>query len=370
MKVVCQREKLVYAVQLVQRAVSNKNPLPILSGIKFETENDSIKLTATDLEMGISCSVPADIIEAGSAVLPARYIAELIRRLPDVPVFIESDLLTGGLTVKYGQSEANFNGFPPEEFPDFSLPESDLNFSISAEALKEIVRQVVFAADTAENRPLYTGVLFEIGGGKMQVVATDTHRLAWRTVNLDDCEGLDINLLIPGKTLNELVRIINFYEKEVKVTATENQVLFTTEDTCLISRLIAGRFPNYRMVIPQGCVTRIRLKTRDMADATERASLLTKEGVSILKMSIENNLLVITVNTEAGRIREELPVFQEGDPLQIAFNARYISDALKAVGSEEIVLELAGPLSPGLIKPAGEKDDYLSLLLPLRLREE
>lgn len=369
MKVASSKENLFYAVQVVQRAVSLKNPLPILSGIKFETEGERILLSATDLDLGIRCSFPAEVLEPGTAVLPAKYITELIRRLPDVPIFIESDQLTGSVAVKYGNSETSINGYPADEFPEFPIPVSETTFSITEDVLKEVIRQVVFAAATDENRPIFTGVLFEIHGDQMQVVATDTHRLAWRKVSLDKTENIDISLIIPGKTLNELVKIIGGTEKAVNVTVTENQVLFTTEDTCLISRLIDGQFPNYRQVIPQEHISRVRLKTRELAEATERASLLTKEGSSIIKMNLKDNLLVISVNTEAGRVREELSVYQEGEPIQFAFNARYLSDVLKVVGSEEIYIEFTGPLSPGILKPAGDKE-YLSLLLPVRLREE
>lgn len=370
MKVVSDKEKLFYAVQVVQRAVSLKNPLPILSGIKLETEeNNRILFTATDLDIGIRCSVPVEIIEPGSAVLPAKVITELIRRLPDIPIFIESDPLTSSVTVKYGQSEASINGFPVEEFPDVPLPLSEATFSIPVDILKEVIRQVVFAAATDENRPVFTGVLFEIHSNEMQVVATDTHRLAWRKVFLENCEDLDINLIIPGKTLNELVKIVGGPDQVVYVTVTENQVLFNTEDTCLISRLIGGQFPNFRQVIPQDHITRIRVKTKELAEATERASLLTKEGLSTIKLSLNENVLVISVNTEAGRVREELSVYQEGEPLQFAFNARYLSDVLKVVGSDEINMEFTGPLSPGIIKPAGSQE-FISLLLPVRLREE
>lgn len=370
MKFVSDKEKLFYAVQVVQRAVSIKNPLPILSGIKLETEEDNrILFTATDLDIGIRCTVPVEIIEPGTAVLPSKVITELIRRLPDVPIFINSDPLTGSVTVKYGQSEASINGFPADEFPEVPLPLSDATFIMPVDILKEVIRQVVFAAANDENRPVFTGVLFEINGNEMQVVATDTHRLAWRKVSLENCENLAINLIIPGKTLNELSKIIVGPDKVVNITVTENQVLFNTEDICLISRLIGGQFPNYRQVIPQEHITRIRLKTKDLAEATERASLLTKEGSSIIKLSLNENVLVISVNTEAGRVREELSVYQEGEPLQFAFNARYLSDVLKVVGSEEIIMEFNGPLSPGIIRPAGSQE-FLSLLLPVRLREE
>lgn len=367
MRVIATKEQLVNAVQIVQRAVSVRNPLPILSGIRFEAVENKIFLTATDLDMGIRCSFAAEVIEPGAAVLPARYVSELVRRLPDVPVFLSAETTTGSVTIQYGQSETSINGYPAEEFPDFPLPNGDLTFDLPVEVLKGVVKQVVFAVANNENRPVFNGVLFELKDGNLQVIATDTYRLAWRRLPLENCEKIDINIIIPGKTLIELVKIIE-PEKIVNITVTENQILFRADDTCLISRLIDGQFPNYKQVIPNNYLTRIRLKTKELAEATERASLLTKDGSPIVKMSLEQNKLVVSVNTEVGRVHEEIPVFQEGEPFQVAFNARYLGDVLKAMGSEEISMELTGPLSPGVLRPVDDKE-YLSLLLPVRLRE-
>ncbi len=363
------KEALQSAVQIVQRAVSFKNPLPILSGIKFEALENRVVMSATDLEMAISCSFPAEVNEKGSTVLPARVITELIRRLPDVTILFKLDPQNGSVTVKYGHSEANINSFPVEEFPELPVPGGDLQLSISADILKEAISQVTFAIARDENRPLYTGVLFEIGNGEANIVATDTHRLAWRKILLDNAGENTINLIIPGKTLNELTRVISPSEKPLEITVSENQVIFNNENVCLISRLIGGNFPNYRQVIPDGYVSRTRLKARGLAEAVERAALLAGEGAPVIRINIKDNILVVFVNTEAGRMREEIPVFQEGEDLQFAFNARYLSDALKAIGTEEVVLEFTGPLSPVIIKPVGEME-YLSLLLPVRLREE
>ena len=363
------KEELLNAVQVVQRAVSLKNPLPILSGIKFEAEEGNVVISATDLELGISYSFPAEVIEQGKAVLPAKVITELVRRFPDVTIFFKSDPLNGSVTVKYGQSEANINGYPVEEFPELPLPVGDTKFSIPGEILKEVISQVLFATARDENRPLYTGVLFEISNGEVNIVATDTHRLAWRKILLDNIGELNINLIIPGKTLNELIKVAGLSDQPLEITVAENQVIFKTENVYLVSRLIGGNFPNYRQVIPNDYVTRTRLKARDLAEASERAALLAREGAPVIKINIGDNILVVSVNTEAGRVREEISVFQEGEDLRFAFNARYLSDALKAIGTEEVILEFTGPLSPVIIKPVGEME-YLSLLLPVRLREE
>ena len=236
MKILTNKEILNNAVQLVQRAVSIKNPLPILAGIKFETRENQVILTATDLDIGIRCSFPAEVIVQGTTVLPAKYICELFRRLPELPIFIEADAATGSVTIQYGQSETRINGYPPEEFPELPLPEGINSFTLPGELLKEIIRQVVFATGNDENRPVFMGVLFEINGSELQVVATDTYRLAWRKVIIENCEETAINLIIPGKTLNELLKIIGINE-QIEVTVTK------TKSFC--SRQCMANLPSY-----------------------------------------------------------------------------------------------------------------------------
>ncbi|MDF9407747.1 MAG: DNA polymerase III subunit beta [Pelotomaculum sp. PtaB.Bin013] len=369
MRLISSKEDLLFAVQTAQRAVSLKSPLPILSGIKFETQDDLLITTATDLEVGIKCSVKASVFEQGSAVLPAKYISELIRRLPDIPILFNSDPATGSMTIKYGESETNINGFPVEEFPDVSLPSCDNNFDIKENIFRDAIRQIIFAVGTDENRPVFTGVMLEVKNGQMQMVATDTHRLAWRKVDLDNYNSSDITVIVPGKTLNELSRIIGRPEQSVQVKITENQVLFSSENLSFISRLINGKFPHYRQVIPKELVAKVRLKTRELSEATERAALLATEGSSAIKLDIQDNILVISANAVAGRVYEEIPAYYEGEPMQVAFNAYYLSELLKAIGNEEIDIEFAGPLSPGIFRPVGD-EGYFSLLLPVRIKEE
>lgn len=364
MKIICTKQNLSYGVQVVQKAVSSKNPLPILSGILLQTEGDKLKLSATDLDLGIQCIIPVQTVEEGAIVLPARYLGEIVRRLPDVPIQIEIEEGSYSAMIKYGQSELNINGFPADEFPVLPTISDEINFAISEEIFKEMVRQVIFAIYTNENRPVYTGVLMELSATNLTLVATDTHRLALRKLSLPESKG-DRAIIIPGKTLNELSRIIGAPDRQVQVSVTENQILFTMEDTILISRLIDGQFPNYLQVIPQGYKSRLRFRGKDLLEATERASLLAKAGAQVVKLSIEDNLLIITANTEVGRIYEEVPVYLEGESMQVAFNAAYLIEILKAVNSEEIYFELSGPLAPGIIRPV-DKDDYLALILPVR----
>lgn len=363
MKIICTRQNLIQGVTTAQRAVSTKNPLPVLSGILLTAANNKLELKGTDLEMGIQCIIPCTVQEEGSIVLPAKYLGEIVRRLPDTPIQIETQEGINAI-IRYGQSEITINGFHAEEFPSFPNPQGRNTLVIPEEELKEYLRQILFATSPDENRPIFTGVLLEVSDNKIKLVATDTHRLALKEINVSS-DLQDINVIVPGKTLNELARVIGAADKEVTISMGDNQVIFGMEDTLFISRLIDGQFPNYRQVIPQGYKTRIRVKTKELLEAVERASLLARVGTQIIRLSIEEDKVIITANTEVGRIHEEVQVYLQGDAMQIAFNAVYLIDALRAIGSDDIYLDLSGPLSPGILRPV-EGDDYLSLVLPVR----
>ncbi|GAB6179178.1 DNA polymerase III subunit beta [Desulfotomaculum defluvii] len=363
MKIICTRQNLIQGVTTAQRAVSTKNPMPILSGILLVAKDNRLELQATDLEMGIQCFVPCTTQEEGSIVLPAKYLSEIVRRLPDSPIQIERNQDTN-VIIRYGQSEITINGFDAEEYPIFPKLQSNNSLTISEEKLKEYLRQILFATSPDENRPVFTGVLMEILEGNLRLVATDTHRLAMRQIESPSVKD-DINIIIPGKTLNELTRVIGAADRQVTISIGENQITFGMEDTTLISRLIEGQFPNYRQVIPQGYKTRVRVKTKDLIEAAERASLLARVGTQIIRLNIEEEKLVITANTEVGRIHEEVPVYLQGDTIQIAFNAVYLTDALRAISCDNIYFDMSGPLSPGILRPV-ESDDYISLVLPVR----
>lgn len=366
MKFYASRENLLKGVNTVQRAVTTKNPMPILGGILLTAENNTLKLTATDLEIGIECTVPITVVEPGSIVLPSRYLADVVRRLPDMRIDFQLNKDNNMCTLKYGASEISIHGMEADDFPLLPMLDREKSISISTVLLRNIIRQVVSATSSESNRPLFTGVLMEISENRITMVATDTHRLAYRSGKIStDKELGNISLIIAGKTLSEISRIIN-EESPVQITFTENQVLFENDNICLVSRLISGQYPNYLQVIPQTHKSRIRLKTKDLLESTERAALLSREGSNVIKVTVEeNNMSILANSPEVGRVFEQIPAYLEGEETSISFNSRYLLDALKAVESEELYLELSGALSPGVIKPA-ETDNFLYLILPIR----
>ncbi len=366
MKLYASRENLLHGVNIVQRAVATKNPLPILSGMLITAEDNTLKFTATDLEMGIECTVPVTVVEPGSVVVSARYFSEVVRRLPDIRIELEVNPNNHSTNIRYGQSEISIHGMSPEDFPILPQLDREKSVTINGSLFRNMIKQVAFAASSDNSRPIFTGVLLEINGEHLKLVATDTHRLAFRSGKIASSQNLDnLSVIIPGKTISEISKITG-EDSQVQLTFTENQVLFEIDNICLISRLINGQFPNYNQVVPQGYKSRIRVKSKDFLESMERASLMTKEGSSVVKISIEELSMNITSNSpDIGRIYEQVQIYLEGEETSISFNSRYLLDVLKVADDEEVYLELTGSLSPGIVKPVGN-ENYLYLILPIR----
>ena len=366
MKVIATKESLSYGVQVVQKAVSGKSPLPILSGILLQAKDNLLKITGTDLDIGIECNIPVTVAEEGSVVVPAKYFNEIVKKLPDTKIEIDLKKENNQIIIKYGQSEININGLPAEDYPMLPVIDKDYSITLKGNLFKSMIKQTVFASSFDNARPVFTGCLMDIKEDELNLVATDTHRLAYRRVKIDNQGSLaNHSIIIPAKTLVEVNRLIN-EETEVTVSITENQILFEMDEISLISRLIEGQFPNYRQVIPTEFKSKVRIKTKDLLESAERASLMAREGSSVIKISVEDYNMTISSNSpEIGKIQENLPVFLDGDGTQISFNSKYFTDVLKVIESEEVNLELTGSLSPGIVKPV-ENNNFIYLILPVR----
>ncbi|MFZ5634228.1 MAG: DNA polymerase III subunit beta [Bacillota bacterium] len=368
MKFLIDKENLNYAIQNVQRAISPRSPLPILTGILFQCGDGVLKLSATDMEISINSSVPADVREPGDLVIPARYITDFAKKLPDVP--IEFETIGGGklATIRYGQSEFNINGYNAADFPLFQVPEGEFTFSMEAGSLKDIIRKVIYASSNDDSRPVFTGVLFEVQGSDATLVATDTFRLAMKRFKIETPAPDLINVIVPGKTLNEAVRVMGS-DEPVKVTLSKNHIMFETEDTVVTSRLISGRFPSYRQVIPDNFSCVITVPIRDMLDSADRASLLAGERNSLVMFQSTGEGVVISVRSENGWIREDIPADTEGENLDILFNVRYLCDVLRSCDGDQISIKLTGTYTPALLTPP-EDEDYVAIIVPARTSRE
>jgi len=371
MKFLVEQNELLGGLQVVQRAISSRSTLPILSGIYLSCEHNLLRLRATDLEIGIECTIPVQSEIEGETVLPARYFVEIIKRLPDIPLTIERS--EGNLvTIKYGSSEIQLNQFNAEEFPPLPEIEEIHSITINADLFINAIRQVSIAASHDTSRPIFTGILLEVDqNNTLKLVATDTHRLAYREIMLSNASVNNFSCIIPSRTLGEISKIFRPEDNFIEISFAENQVLFKVESTVLVSRLIEGQFPNYNQVIPTSYTSRVRILTRDLLNSAERASLLARDEFknrsNVIKLNISgNNLTITSQSAEIGNLHEELPIYLEGESAEIAFNARYLIDVLKVIDQEEINLDLTGSLSPGIIRPTDDPH-VLFLVLPIRI---
>lgn len=364
MRFICHQKILTHAINIVQKAVSTKTTLPILKGIYIEAFDNQLKFVATDLEIGIEHKVSAEIIEQGSVVIDARLFSEIIRKLPDAEVEITLED-HNQLLIKCENTEFNILSYNANDFPELPVVQEELVYKVQQELFKSMIRQTVFATSQDESRPILTGVLLEIERDTLNMVALDGYRLALKKGKIKAHENEKI--VIPAKTLNEVNRIIDIDEEEpLKIALTNNHSLFTIGNTKLISRLLEGEFINYKQILPKEYKSKLKVNTRNLLESIERASLLAREGKSnLVKFIIKDEKMVITSNSELGKVHEEIPIKLEGEDIEIAFNSKFFIDALKVIEDEEIYLEFTTNLSPGILKPV-TSENYIYLVLPVR----
>lgn len=362
----CEKNILQEAINIVQKATSSKTTYPILEGILIKAIDNKVYLTATDLDIGIETFIDANVIRPGSIVLNSKLFGEFIRMLPNDIVSLEL-LDNNFVKITCQKSEFMILGNNPEEFPKLPAINENSLYEISQDVLRLMIKQTIFAIAQDETRPILTGVLFEVKDNVLSFVALDGYRLSLKKVELENASN--INAVIPGKTLNEISKIIEPSEEKVKITFTPNHILFNLGNTKVISRLLDGEFVNYRQIIPQEHKLKVKVNRNLLLDSIERASLLAREGkTNLIKFNIGNDKMIITSDSQYGKVQEEVTVQLEGDSLKIAFNSKYFLDVLRIIDSEEIYLEFTTNVSPCVVRKV-DSDDYIYLVLPVRLIE-
>ena len=377
MKFIIQRDQLIESVQNVMKAISSRTTIPILTGMKIEASEEGIKLTGSDSDISIESFIPqeedgivyVEHIEPGSIVLQAKYFPDIVRKLPQKTIEIESDN-NRNVTIRSGNAEFHLNGQDPEEYPQLPQLHTEDSFELPIDLLKNLIRQTVFAVSTSETRPILTGVHVKMEDGELEFIATDSHRLASRKIPLEQPEGKALpSVVIPGKSLMELNKILDDSEDTIEVSVTENQVLFRTKHLYFISRLLDGNYPETSRLIPEQSKTIVKIDAKELLQSVDRASLLAKENRNnvVRLMTKENNHLEITGNSpEVGNVVEEvLATDVDGEDLKISFSAKYMMDALKAVDYDQVKVEFTGAMRPFLIRPIDD-DQILQLILPVR----
>jgi DNA polymerase III subunit beta len=368
MKLSTSKDNFLKIIQVVHNIVNPRSNLPILSNILLEAYEKTVRLTATDLDIGISCVIDATVTEQGSITLPAKRLSDIVRELPGAEVTINTkkNLST---TIESGQCEFRIMGLAKDEFPKLPEFKNKEALTIDQNLLKEMITLTSFAVSHDETRYVLNGAMFKIAGGKFSVIATDGRRLAFATKPLGVKYGREISIVVPLKTIHELSRNLKD-DGDVTMLLDGNQALFDLGNLWIVSRLIEGEFPDYQNVIPAASAQKVQCNRDEFLGALRRASLLATPDYQAVKLELfpakgsnAGRLVVSKSTPDVGESKEELSVTYEGKALAIGFNPNYLIDALKNLHDAGLELELTDPGRPGVIR----KEDYIYIVLPMRL---
>ena len=378
MKFTIAQSVLKEGLNYVQKAVSTKTTLPVLTGIFMETVTDKgLHLIGTDLDLGIEYWIDKDklnIERSGSIVLPATQIHNIVRELPDEEINFSLNKEKLIMTINCFNSKFKINGFDPEEFPQLPEVNKPVTIGLPGNEFKRIIKEISFSIGNNQSQPSLTGSLMLFNDNNMEMVSTNTYRLAHSLYELDDTSEETINndeqngAIIPGDTLNELGRVLpNSKEGEIEVLLGQNHIKFSFDNLNVISRLIEGQFPNYNQVIPDEYNTRIEVNRNKLREAVKRASLIAQLDSNEINMTIEDDILSITsTGKETGEAYEKVAIDKEGPDQNIKIDASYLLDVLKIIDREKINIDFIGPVSPLIIKLDKEKGKYTYLVMPIR----
>ena len=368
MKLSVMQENLARGLSVVSRAVSNRS-LPVLTNVLLKTEDGGLKLTATNLEIGITYWVPGKIETDGATSVPARLLTDLVGSLPgSEPISLELGE-NETLHIRAGRFESNIKGIPAEDYPTVQTAGERPITRVAQKVLRQALDETAFAAASDEARPILTGVLARFEGDQLTLAAADNYRIAVKTITvLDPVE--ETSVVIPARALHELGRVLSDTDDPVSIVLahSRNQLLFHIDGVDLVTRLIDGQYPNYQSVLPASHATRAILDREELLRAVRPAALIAHESANIVKLGVGidgDGAISVSANAEVGDHVGRVEAAIEGDGTTIAFNARFLADVLEKVDADQFALELNGPLSPGVFKPIGD-DRYVHVVMPLR----
>lgn len=366
MKIKCHKTDLLNGVNTVLKAVSSRTTLPILQCILLQATDYSLKLVGNDLELGIESNVMATIIEKGSIAIEAKIFSEIVKKLPDneVIITVDENNLT---TIKCEKSKFSIVGSSGSEFIQLPSVEKRQSFTLSQFTLKEMIRQTLFSISLEEIRPIFTGELLKVSNQKFSIVSVDGYRVSIRETMINDSVS-DFKIIVPGKTLSEIHKILLGLDEEfITVYYTDKHVLFEFDESIVVSRLLEGDFPNYDQMFSTDYEVLSKVDRKKLILSLERAALITKDSKkNPIRIEIKDNIMIVTSNTEIGNVYEEIEIEKEGKEIEIAFNPKYLIDALKVIDDEYVNLQFTNSLNPCIIRQING-DDYKYLILPIRL---
>lgn len=363
MKLVCSKSNLLNGLQIVSKAVPSKTTMSILECILIDAAKGVIKLTANDMELGIETTIDGEIIDKGIIALDAKIFLDIVRKLPDNDITIETDAAYK-TTITCEKAKFNIIGKSGEDFSYLPLIEREESVVISQFTLKEVVRQTIFSISDNDNNKLMTGELFEINGNELKVVSLDGHRISIRKIELKN-EYTGKKVVVPGKTLNEISKILSGdTDRDVNLYFTDKHVLFEFDQTIVVSRLIEGEYFKIDQMLSSDYETKVKINKKEFLNCIDRATLLVKEGdKKPIIINIIDDTMELKINSTVGSMNEEIDITKQGKDLMIGFNPKFLIDALKVIDDEEIDIYLVNPKAPCFIKDTEEK--YIYLILPV-----
>jgi len=374
MKVSVSQQQLAHGLSVVSRAVSPRSTLPVLSNILVATDEGRLRLSATNLELGISCWIGAQISEEGAVTVPARTFSDLINTLPNETVLLDLNEKTQTLNVRSASSTTDIKGIDAQEFPPMPVPDLSAGTELNVADFKEMIQQVVFAASTDEARPVLQGVNLTVADHEISMAATDGFRISVRKAKLSTPSDRPMAAIIPARALSELARIASDSEEKVTMVVPpgRGQVLFHFDDVELVSQLIEGNFPDYKAIIPRSSKTATVMSTASFQKACKQAEIIAREGNYVVRLNIQNNeegpgsVEVSAQSEETGNSEVMVDANITGSGLVIAFNVRYLREVLDVIKSPSVALETNANNTPGVIRPVGN-EDFIHVIMPMHL---
>jgi DNA polymerase-3 subunit beta len=375
MKVSCLQENLARGLSTVARAVAPRSTLPVLGNVLVATEDGRLRLSATNLELGITCWIGGKVLEEGSTTVPARTFVDLVNTLPNDQVDMELSVRTQSLNVRSGAFNNDIKCIDAQEFPPLPPSELDDGLILNVDDLKEMIQQVAFAASSDDARPVLTGVLAEIVDGELTLAAADGFRLSVRTADLEDAKSDGFKAIIPARALSELSRVLTDGEETVTMLmpSGRGQVIFRGRNVEVVSQLIEGSFPDYAGIIPTSYSTRSIISTAAFRKACKAAEIFAREAAHSARLRINpggelepGTLEISATSAETGSNETVVEATIDGEPVEIAFNVRFLVDVLSVIDNPNVALETSTPSQPGVLRPVG-RDDFLHVVMPMHL---
>jgi len=367
MRFTCEKSMLVSGLNIAGRAVAQKSSLSVLEGVLCRAQGD-LQLTGYNMETAIVCQIDAEVTDTGECILPAKLFGDIIRRLPEGPVTVVVD---GNykVSIRSGYASFTISAESADEYPELPDVGSGRAIRIPQSALKELIGGTIFAVSENQARPIHTGVKFEVMDNTVSAIAVDGFRLARRTYHTDAPTGRELSFVVPANGLKEVEKILTDSDEDVAFTLGQKHILFEIGGATLICRLLEGEFLDWRRVVPTNCPIKLTANVGDLTSSVERVGLIVSEKYkSPVRCLFSHHVLHMRTNTTIGAAEDQCAIAGDGKELEIGFNVRYIADALRAIPSEEVVLELTNGLSPIVLTPAEEKYDYSYMVLPVRIK--